>query len=137
VATRPVSSPRTKRAGTVSRPVRARAAVAKAIAAIAICPRPAVSRRGHRSTRAPPPMPSSRPGRACTDSDTPVIATEPVSRRMSRFWAIICIQAPALLIRLANTHHRRLGVRRARQGPSAEPVPTGLEGTDERRRRTR
>ncbi len=85
-----------------------RNAVVKATAPRSAWLTAAVSLRGKRSTAAPPTRPISRPGAACTDSERPVAAADPVICRTSRFCTVSCIHVPALETKLAKDHQRML-----------------------------
>ncbi len=108
VAITPVTAASTSRDVMSSRSSATSTAVAKATAPSRAWLTPAVSFRGQRSTAAPPSRLMKSAGAACTETDRPVAAAEPVIWSTSRFCTVSCIQVPAFDTKFATDHQRML-----------------------------
>ncbi|GAA2447738.1 hypothetical protein GCM10010421_44550 [Streptomyces glaucus] len=71
----------------------------------------------------------SSAGAACTDSDSPVAAADPVICRTSRFCTVSCIHVPAFDTKFAKDHQRMLRCRRDRQGEREAAAGGGGAGS--------
>lgn len=111
---RPPSSAVASSAPTDSRPVAVSAARTSASSACAPCVAMSKRRRGIRSASTPPHSPSTSPGSACSETDSPSAALDPVSRSTTQLCAAACIQVPITETVLAAVQRRKCRCRSAR-----------------------